>query len=77
MNPMNLLKLSQSRFVRILDFILPILALGVAAFYFWGKGDSGQALIWLITALVGFVLTIANITKIMHRILTRKVSNRA
>lgn len=76
MNPMNLLKLSQSRFVRILDFILPIIALAVAAFYFWGKGDNGQALIWLVTALVGFILTIANITKIMHRILTRKVSNR-
>lgn len=69
MNPMLILKLSQSRFVRAMDFLLPIIALCVAAWYYWAQMDNTQALIWLATAVVALVLSIANITKLMAKVL--------
>jgi hypothetical protein len=72
----QLLKLSQSRFVRIADYILPVVALAIAAYYFFIVKDMGSFYLWLATGVVGFILSIANITKLMHRFLLSRITKR-
>ncbi len=72
----QLLQLSQSRFVRIADYILPIVALAIAAYYFFVAKDMGNFYIWLATGVVGIVLSIANITKRMHRFMLSRITKR-
>ncbi len=69
----KLLSLSQSKFVRVMDIILPIIALCVALYYALGPKDMVQAGIWLATAIVGIVLSIANVSKLMNAFLLKLV----
>lgn len=72
----QLLQFSQSRFVRIADYILPAVALAIAAYYFFVAKDMDNFYIWLATGVVGVVLSIANITKLMHRFMLSRITKR-
>ena len=69
----KLLSLSQSKFVRVMDIILPIIALCVALYYALGPKDMVHAGIWLATAVVGIILSIANVSKLMNAFLLKLV----
>lgn len=72
----QLLQLSQSRFVRIADYTLPVVALAIAAYYFFVAKDMDNFYIWLATGVVALVLSIANITKLMHRFMLSRITKR-
>jgi hypothetical protein len=72
----KLLNLSKSKFVRVMDIILPLVALGVSVYYFIVAKDMMQGGIWLATALVGVVLSIANISKLMEKFLLKMIMRR-
>lgn len=73
----KLITLSQSKFVRVMDILLPLIALGIAVYYALVPKDMTQASIWLATAVVGIILSIANVSKLMNRFLTNLVTRRA
>jgi hypothetical protein len=72
----QLVKFSQSRFVRVADFILPVVALAIAAYYFFVANDMSNFYLWLATGVIGVVLSIANITKLMHRFMLSRITKR-
>ena len=73
----KLITLSQSKFVRVMDILLPLVALGIAIYYGLVAKDMTQASIWLATAIIGLILSIANVSKLMNRFLTKLVTRRA
>lgn len=72
----KLITLSQSKFVRVMDILLPLIALGIAIYYAMVPKDMMQAGIWLATAVIGIILSIANVSKLMNRFLTKLVMRR-
>lgn len=68
--------LSQSKFVRVMDILLPLIALGIAVYYALMAKDMTQASIWLATSVIGLILSIANVSKLMNRFLTKLVTRR-
>ena len=72
----KLLNLSKSKFVRVMDIILPIVALGLSIYYFAVVNDMLKGSTWLATAVVGVVLSIANISKLMEKFLLKMIMRR-
>lgn len=69
MHPLTILKLSQSKFVKTMDRVLPVIALGVALYYFFVSGNMTMGWIWVATAVLGAVLTVANLTRWMMNLM--------
>lgn len=69
MHPLNILKFSQSKFIKTMDRVLPFLALAVAVYYFFVAGSMTMGWIWVATAALSAVLTVANLTRWMMKLM--------
>jgi multisubunit Na+/H+ antiporter MnhF subunit len=75
MHPADLIKISKHPAVVWFDRISPVVCLLLAAYYAWAHSYTSAG-VWLATAILGFVLSVCNITKIMQKLMTKIVARR-
>jgi hypothetical protein len=75
MHPADLIKITKHPAVVWFDRICPVVCL-MLAIYFAVNHSYLSAGVWLGTAVLGFVLSVCNITKIMQKVLTKVVASR-